>query len=83
MVRLNFLLPKVQKTTIKCQNEVVKNVKGLKEVYGIGFIKMDEQHVEIIEAMSEYLHNNIQGVTLMTEGLKKTTTLKILGDNEF
>jgi glutamine synthetase len=68
----NHIIP----TAIKYQNILIKNVKGLKEIYGSNFKDQAKQQISIIEAISEHIEKINEEVELMIEERKKANVLE-------
>jgi len=67
----NHIIP----TGIKYQNILIKNVKGLKEIYGNDFKKYATEQLVIIEDISRHIEKINQGITAMIEERKKANKL--------
>ncbi len=63
----NHVIP----TAIKYQNTLIKNVRGLKDIYGKEFKKYAKEQMILIEQISEHLEKINEGITEMTEARKK------------
>lgn len=63
----NHVIP----TAIKYQNTLIKNVCGLKDIYGEEFKKFAKEQMILIEQISEHIENINKGITDMTEARKK------------
>ena len=63
----NHVIP----TAIKYQNTLIKNVRGLKDIYGKDFKKVAKEQMTIIEEISEHIENINKGITEMIEARKK------------
>ncbi len=57
------------------QNRLLKNVSGLKEIYGATYKKMAESQLHIIEALSLHLKELKQNTDQMTDARKKANSL--------
>jgi len=67
----NHIIP----TGIKYQNILIKNVKGLKEIYGNDFKKHATEQLVIIEDISRHIEKINQGITAMIEERKKANKM--------
>lgn len=63
----NHVIP----TAIKYQNTLIKNVRGLKDIYGDDFKKYAKEQMILIEQISEHIEKINKGITEMTEARKK------------
>lgn len=63
----NHVIP----TAIKYQNTLIKNVRGLKDIYGKDFKKVAKEQMSIIEEISEHIEKINEGITDMIEARKK------------
>ena len=68
----NHVIP----TAIKYQNVLIKNVKGLKEIYGTEFKKYAKEQLVIIESISNHIENINSGITDMIEERKKANKIE-------
>ncbi len=59
-------------TAVRYQNILIKNVKGLKEIYGADFKKFAKEQLNLIEEISEHIASINSNVTKMTEARKKS-----------
>jgi len=64
----NHIVP----TAVRYQNVLIKNVKGLKEIYGADFKKLAKEQLNLIEEISEHIASINSNVTKMTEARKKS-----------
>ena len=69
----NHVIP----TAIRYQNLLIKNVRGLKEIYGDDFQKVAKQQIGLIESISNHITAINEGITAMTEARKMGNKLKI------
>lgn len=67
----NHIIP----TAIQYQNVLVKNVKGLKEIYGKDYKKYAGEQLYILEAVSKHIKEINAGITEMIDTRKKTNKL--------
>lgn len=67
----NHIIP----TSIKYQNVLIKNVRGLKEIYGEDFKKHSREQLEIIEDISLHIEKINSGITQMIEARKRANKL--------
>ena len=58
-------------TAVKYQNILVKNVKGLKEIYGASFKKIAQEQLNLIESISTHIEAINSNITKMIEERKK------------
>lgn len=63
----NHVIP----TAVKYQNRLIKNVVGLKKIYGKEFKKVAKEQMILIEEISEHLEKINKGITEMTDARKK------------
>ncbi|QCE42019.1 glutamine synthetase III [Psychroserpens sp. NJDZ02] len=64
----NHIIP----TAVKYQNVLIKNVKGLKEIFGSDFKKYAKEQLNLIEDISAHIESINVNVTKMTEARKKS-----------
>jgi len=64
----NHIIP----TAVKYQNVLIKNVKGLKEIFGNDFKKYAKEQLNLIEDISAHIESINVNVTKMTEARKKS-----------
>ncbi|AUC77379.1 glutamine synthetase III [Olleya sp. Bg11-27] len=64
----NHIIP----TAVKYQNVLIKNVKGLKEIFGSDFKKYAKEQLNLIEEISTHIESINVDVTKMTEARKKS-----------
>ncbi len=62
-------------TAIKYQNTLIKNVKGLKEIFGKDFEKLAKEQVSLIKEISEHIEGINSKVEAMIEERKKANNL--------
>ncbi|NJB72535.1 glutamine synthetase [Saonia flava] len=70
----NYIIP----AAIAYQNELMKNVKGLKEIYGAAYKKLVEGQLNIIESIGEHVNAIKKKTDDMTEARKKANKLSDL-----
>ncbi|MDT0293157.1 glutamine synthetase III [Mesonia ostreae] len=75
----NHIIP----TAIKYQNVLIKNVKGLKEIYGEDFKKYAKEQLVIIENISNHIEKINSGITDMIEERKKANKIENSEDKAF
>lgn len=63
-------------TAVRYQNILIKNVKGLKEIYGTSFKKLAKEQLNLIEQISGHIENINSNVTKMTEERKKSNSIE-------
>src|SRR5699024_3616954 len=63
----NHIIP----TAIQYQNILVRNVKGLKEIYGKEYKKYAGEQLYILEAVSKHIKEINSGITTMIDTRKK------------
>ena len=68
----NHIMP----TAIKFQNVLIKNVKGLKEIYGNDFQKYAEVQLKIIERISGHINEINKGIVQMVETRKSLNKIE-------
>ncbi|WP_124979788.1 glutamine synthetase III family protein [Nonlabens xiamenensis] len=68
----NHVIP----TAIKYQNTLIRNVRGLKEIYEKDFKKVAKEQMLLIEEISEHIEKINKGITDMTEARKKANNAK-------
>jgi glutamine synthetase len=68
----NHIIP----TAIKYQNILIKNVKGLKEIYGSHFQKHGEVQLKIIERISGHIDEINKGIVEMVETRKSLNKME-------
>ena len=64
----NHIVP----TAVRYQNVLIKNVKGLKSIYGEGFKTFAKEQLNLIEEISGHIESINANVTKMTEVRKKS-----------
>ena len=64
----NHIVP----TAVRYQNVLIKNVKGLKSIYGEGFKTFAKEQLNLIEEISGHIESINANVTKMTEARKKS-----------
>jgi len=62
-------------TAVQYQNTLIKNVKGLKEIFGNDFKKIAAEQIDLIKEISEHIAGISSKVLLMTEERKKANKL--------
>lgn len=62
-------------TAVKYQNILVKNVKGLKEIYGASFRKIAQEQLNLVESISRHIETINSNITAMIEERKKANVL--------
>jgi glutamine synthetase len=67
----NHVIP----TAIKYQNILIKNVQGLKDIYGKEFKKLSKEQMKLIEAISNHIEKINEGITDMINERKKANKL--------
>ncbi|MBR9914299.1 MAG: glutamine synthetase type III [Algicola sp.] len=67
-------------TAVRYQNILIKNVKGLKEIYGDTFKTYAKEQLNLIEDISHHIESINSNVTKMTEERKKANALENLDD---
>lgn len=68
----NHVIP----TAIKYQNILIKNVQGLKEIYGKDFKKLSKEQMELIEQISEHMAKINRAITDMINERKKANVIE-------
>ena len=63
-------------TAVKYQNILVKNVKGLKEIYGTSFKKIAQEQLNLIENISSHIEAINSNITKMIEERKQSNVLE-------
>mgnify|MGYP006106080227 FL=1 len=67
----NHIIP----TAIKYQNILIKNVQGLKDIYGNDFKRLSVEQLKLIEKISEHIEKINMGITDMIEERKKANKI--------
>ncbi|UOK42344.1 MULTISPECIES: glutamine synthetase III [Flavobacterium] len=67
----NHVIP----TSIRYQNTLIENVKGLKEIFGKDFEKIAKEQIGLIKEISEHIEGINSNVEAMTEERKKANAL--------
>ncbi|HET8753840.1 MAG TPA: glutamine synthetase III [Salinimicrobium sp.] len=75
----NHVIP----TAIRYQNILIKNVTGLKEIYGSDFKKHSKEQMKIIEAISEHIEKINKAITEMIEARKNANKMDEAEDKAF
>ncbi|WP_047545544.1 glutamine synthetase III [Psychroserpens sp. Hel_I_66] len=65
-------------TAVRYQNILIKNVKGLKEIYGDSFKKFAKEQLILIEDISNHIEGINSNVTKMTDERKKANSISDL-----
>lgn len=68
----NHVIP----TAIKYQNVLIKNVRGLKELYGESFMSKAQEQMNIIDAISTHIERINASIEEMIEARKKANNLE-------
>ncbi|WP_203293434.1 glutamine synthetase III family protein [Luteirhabdus pelagi] len=68
----NHVIP----TAIRYQNILIKNVRGLKEIYGKDFKSYATEQMNLVEQISEHIANINKGITDMIEARKKANKIE-------
>lgn len=68
----NHIVP----TAVRYQNILIKNVKGLKEIYGNNFKKLAQEQLNLIEEISGHIASINSNVTKMTNERKKANAIE-------
>ncbi|MFL0352147.1 glutamine synthetase III [Xanthomarina sp. GH4-25] len=63
---------------VRYQNRLIKNVKGLKEIYGTGFKKLAKEQMTLIEEISGHIESINSNVTKMTNERKVANNIENL-----
>lgn len=71
-VALNHVIP----TAVNYQNTLIKNVKGLKEVFGKEFESIAREQLDLIKKISEHISGITQNTNAMVEERKKANVTK-------
>lgn len=75
----NHVIP----TSIRYQNILIENVRGLKEIYGAGFKKVATEQMELIEEISEHISKINAGINDMIEERKKANKIEDMEKRAF
>jgi glutamine synthetase len=67
-----FIIP----AALKYQNQLIKNVRGLKEIYGTSYKKFADSQLSLIEKISMHVAEIKKKTDAMTEARKKANGLK-------
>ncbi|ESU28850.1 glutamate--ammonia ligase [Flavobacterium limnosediminis JC2902] len=67
----NHVIP----TSIRYQNTLIENVRGLKEIFGKDFEKIAKEQIGLIKEISEHIEGINSNVEAMTEERKKANAL--------
>ena len=67
----NHVIP----TAIKYQNILIKNVQGLKDIYGSDFKRLSVEQLKLIEKISEHIEKINMDITNMIEERKKANKI--------
>ncbi len=71
-IALNHVIP----TAISYQNLLIKNVKGLKEIYGADYKKYSKEQLDLIETISKHISLISTNVHAMTAARKKINKIE-------
>lgn len=61
---------------VQYQNRLIKNVKGLKKIYGDGFRKFAQEQLNLIEDISDHISSINSGVTKMTDARRSANLIE-------
>lgn len=75
----NHIIP----TAIRYQNVLIKNVRGLKDIYGENFEKHSKEQMQIIEDISSHIERINSDVTQMIEARKRANVMDSKEDRAF
>lgn len=75
----NHVIP----TAIRYQNILIKNVRGLKDIYGDDFKRHSTEQLEIIEEISVHIEKINSGITQMIEARKRANKLENAEEKAF
>lgn len=75
----NHIIP----TAIRYQNVLIKNVRGLKEIYGENFENHSKEQMQIIEDISSHIERINSDVTQMIEARKRANVMESKEDRAF
>ncbi|PCJ98454.1 MAG: glutamine synthetase type III [Flavobacteriaceae bacterium] len=75
----NHIIP----AAITYQNQLMQNVKGLKEIYGAAYKKLAEGQLNIIESIGEHITEIKKKTDHMTQARKKSNSLLDLNKKAF
>lgn len=75
----NHVIP----TSIRYQNILIKNVRGLKDIYGDDFKKYSKEQLEIVEQISAHIEKINSGIDDMIEARKKANKLEDAQEKAF
>ena len=75
----SYIIP----SAIECQNKIIKNVLGLKEIYGAAHKKLSEGHLTLIEQIGEHMVEIKKNTDDMTNARKVANNLKDLNKKAF
>ena len=75
----NHVIP----TAIRYQNILIKNVRGLKDIFGDDFKEHSKEQLEIIKEVSVHIEKINSGITEMIEARKKTNKLEDAEEKAF
>ncbi len=67
----NHIIP----TAIKYQNILIKNVQGLKDIYGKDYKRLSKEQMKLIEKISEHIEKINLGITDMIDERKKANKI--------
>ncbi len=71
-IATNHVIP----TAIAYQNTLIQNVRGLKEIFGDGYVQYAEQQIELIKAISDHIGKIKAFVDAMVEERKKANKIE-------
>ena len=75
----NHVIP----TAIRYQNILIKNVRGLKDIFGDDFKKHSKEQLQIVEEISEHIEKINSGITNMIEERKKANKIEDAEEKAF
>ena len=68
----NFVVP----TAVQYQNTLIKNVQGLKDIFGASYKKKAKEQLALIESISEHISGIVTKVEKMTDERRKANAMK-------
>ena len=75
----NHVIP----TSIRYQNILIKNVRGLKDIYGDDFRKYSKEQLEIVEEISGHIEKINSGINQMIEARKIANKMEEVEEKAF
>ena len=73
---LNHVIP----AAVRYQNVLIENVKGMKDIFGDGYIDFCSSEIETLKKISTYINNISADVDALVEARKKANRIQDIAD---